>query len=104
MVMTRLKSKLSFRIVVLGTLAVSVGAATAMFSVVSSFLLSSLPYEHADRLVMLWRTSTEATKKAIDDELPLSPVDFADLGESGRSFARVAARNSPPTSTTSSSS
>ena len=36
------------------TLAVSIGGATAVFSVVHAVLIRDLPYPHADRLVRLW--------------------------------------------------
>jgi predicted permease len=93
-VLRGLSRKLPFLAVVLGTLAMSTGAATAMFSIVSSFLLSSLPYEDADRLVMIWRTSTESVKKGIDVPLPLAPGEFADLTDVNHSFEQVAALGS----------
>ena len=46
-----------FTIAALLSIAIGVGANTAIFSVVSALLLRPLPYQDADRLAILWNRS-----------------------------------------------
>src|SRR5579863_1746475 len=66
------------------TLAIGIGASTAIFSAIKPILISPLPYPHASRLTMLWETGRNG--------LP-SPVTFGTfhgLSQQNRSFDALA--------------
>ena len=69
------------------TLALGIGATTAIFSVVHAVLLRALPYPHPEQLVSLWenRPSEGASTN------PVSPADFVDWRQMSVSFAAMAA-------------
>jgi predicted permease len=73
-----------FTLVALITIALGVGANTAIFSVVNTVLLRPLPYEQPGRLVVLWESQEQ-----IPQESPSLP-DFNDWRERNRSFEQVA--------------
>src|SRR5438270_9492437 len=57
------------------TIALGIGACTAIFSVVDAVLLRPLPYADAQRLVLLWG---ELRARNVRD-WPFAPPDFRDL-------------------------
>ncbi len=69
------------------TLALGIGANTAIFSVVNAVLLRLLPYPHADQLVMLSEDNPERGWVHAD----VAPANYLDWKERVRSFADVAA-------------
>jgi putative ABC transport system permease protein len=71
-----------------GTLAIGIGAATAMFAVVDAVVLRPLPYPEAERLVVL---RSHAERGAADAGGPLSANEAVDYGARSRSFESFAA-------------
>jgi predicted permease len=68
------------------TLALGIGANTAMFSVVEGVLLAPLPYSHPDRLVVVWENNLHF-KQIVWPSYP----NFKDWQRSAHSFQRMAA-------------
>src|SRR5450631_555538 len=56
-VLRRLLRSPMFAALTLITLAIGIGANTAIFSVLNGVLLKPLPYPNSDRLVAIWETS-----------------------------------------------
>ena len=80
-----LRSAPGFTAVALLTLTLGIGANTAIFTVVHSVLLESLPYGDADRLVRV------QTAYPNGENYSLSPPDFMSVVDENRTFAGVAA-------------
>jgi predicted permease len=71
--------------VIVASLAIGIGANTAIFSVVNALLLKPLPYPHADRLAVLWLRSPGIN---IPQDWP-SPGQFIDVRTENRSFEEM---------------
>jgi putative ABC transport system permease protein len=72
--------------VILASLAVGIGANSAIFSVVDGLLLRPLPYPHAERLVAVWLHSPAL---GIFRDWP-SPGEYIDVQNENHSFERMA--------------
>ncbi|HUC54695.1 MAG TPA: ABC transporter permease [Candidatus Cybelea sp.] len=75
-----------FTAVAVLTLALGIGANTAIFSVVENLLLRPLPYPHPERLVEIANTYLPQIPKA-----GLSPGDYADWRRQNASFSEMGA-------------
>jgi putative ABC transport system permease protein len=72
-----------FSLAAILTLALGIGANTAIFSVVNAVLLRPLPFKDSDRVVMVWNNGAEA---AGGDRTPLAVADLQDVHSQSRSF------------------
>jgi len=76
-----------FTIVAVITLALGIGANTAIFSVVHTVLLAHLPYRDVDRLMMIWGSNPARG----DREFPISAGAFTDWKQKNDVFEDIAA-------------
>jgi predicted permease len=77
----------AFTVVAVATLALGIGANTAIFSVVDAALLNPLPFPDSDRLVVVSKTVQRDTV----ERRPFSYPDFRDMRERNTSFEAMAA-------------
>jgi putative ABC transport system permease protein len=84
-VVRRLARSPMFTAITLITLAVGIGANTAIFSVLSGVLLKPLPYPNSDQLVGVWETAPGLGMK----ELNASPATYFTFREEGRTFQDI---------------
>src|SRR5262245_66235844 len=80
-----LRRSAGLTIVIVASLAIGIGANTAVFSVVNALLLKPLPYPDPDRLAVLWLRSPGIN---IPQDWP-SPGQFIDVKNENRSFTEL---------------
>ncbi len=83
----QLRNAPGFTIIAVITLALGIGANTALFSVVDGVLLRPIPFRDADRLVVVWETDrTSGTTRE-----PGSWPDYVDFAAESRTLSGMAA-------------
>jgi len=82
----RLRREPAFAITVALTLSLGIGAATAVFGVLSTTLLSRIPYREPDRLVVGQKSFRSQANAG-----PVSAADYIDYRAQSRSFDELAA-------------
>jgi putative ABC transport system permease protein len=78
-----------FTVVAIITLALGIGASTAIFSVVNSVLLRPLPYDHPDRLVQVWESNSR--NGPANTRNVVNPVNFLEWRDHNHAFVSMAA-------------
>jgi predicted permease len=81
----RLRATPSFTLVSVATLALGLGATTAIFSVINGVLLKPLPYAHPEQLVALWMTAPGVNIK----DLNMAPSVYFTMADESRAFQSV---------------
>ncbi len=77
----------AFTLVSVLSIALGVGANTAVFSVINSVLLKSLPYQDPESLMLVWGTGAG---DAVRNRSQVSATDVADFRKQNSSFEEVA--------------
>ena len=83
-----LVKKPGFTLIAIITLALGIGANTAIFSVINTVLLMPLPYKDGERLVAVWGRLKQV------DQVELSPNELLDYRQRSRVFSQFAASES----------
>ena len=76
-----------FALMAVLTLALGIGANSAIFTVVNTFLIRPLPYPEPDRLVSLWERNVVGDEQ----QMSVSPGNFLDWQKTATSFESMAA-------------
>ena len=86
-----LRKNPAFALTAIITLALGIGATTAIFSVVNTVLIRPLPYDHPERLTIVW--GELRTRKVYD--WSFAPGDFKDLSQLNLFEGIAAVRTNP---------
>jgi predicted permease len=82
-----LKKSPGFTLVAVLTLALGVGANTAVFSLINAMLLRPLPYDHPEKLVLVWESAPFFGMR----DSPVAPANYVDWKARSRSFEEMGA-------------
>src|SRR5688572_12456351 len=82
--MRALRRQPTFSLTAILTLALGIGATTAMFSVINGVVIKPLPYPESESVVTVGVSAVFGTER--NPDFPLAPRMFASYAENGRSF------------------
>jgi MacB-like periplasmic core domain len=82
-----LLKKPAYTLIAIATLALGIGANTAIFSIVHTVLLRPLPFAQQEQLVMLWKKDTTAGSPFVE----LALAEVRDWGQQAHTFSSIAA-------------
>jgi putative ABC transport system permease protein len=77
----------AFTAIAIVTLALAIGATTAVFTIVNALLIRPLPYRNPQQLVLIWEQFSQQGL----DRIPVSAPEYLDYLKETRSFDRIAA-------------
>ncbi len=92
----QLRKNPGFTAIAVITLALAIGATTAIFSLAHVVLLSPLPYREPDRLMMIWGRNLPRG----DQQFPISAGDFSDWKQKNDVFEDLAGSYDEPVTLT----
>ena len=90
MLFVRLSRTPGFSIIAIAVMALCIGAATSLFTIVRSVLLRPLPFRDPERLVMVYEHFRGAGEHAEFSYNPVAPADFYDWRSKTHGFEDMA--------------
>ncbi len=84
-----------FVVVAILTLAIGIGATTAVFSLVNALMFKPLPYPEAERVVIPWRLAPPGVNIG-SEQIPWSQIDYRFVTQESNPFQYIGAFQSEP--------
>ncbi|HUS34546.1 MAG TPA: hypothetical protein VM680_04265, partial [Verrucomicrobiae bacterium] len=83
----QLRLNRGFAVIAIATLALGIGANTAIFTIMNTIMLRPLPYKNPDEVVLIHRTSPQS------EHWPHAIADYLDIRNGNDVFEKTAAYN-----------
>ena len=95
----RFRKSPGYATIAIATIAIGVGANTAIFSVLDAVILNPLPFPESDRLIQIWETNPEfiAELNRPYTDVPLTLLNFSEYAEQNRTLITVRSRSAVET-------